>query len=350
MLNQSFRNLLLFLFGSSVVGSADQISGSVVPIVENIETLPPQKYSERLFSEISIALEKRHQKVRVVTYNVLFDLFDHQFEKVHTWPERLNRVSLSIQNMKPDLLCVQETYPNQLEDLKKQLGDKLECFSGSCKTGELNAIFYNKDRFERDDLNESLILEMPVNSKDDVHVAKIPDLLPPELEPGRRLTVLHLKDKLTGKSLVVLNTHLTYYRVNTREDQVHYIVDLVRQFQSLGKTVILAGDFNTLPNRPEQSTYKFHDGNHLKQLFQTALKNTKETALLGHIGPLSTYTKDFLKPGSKVFDEIGSPELILDHIFVSPHVTVIANAIEPSKVNGHFPSDHLPVFADILIH
>lgn len=346
MLRRSFRNLLLFLFGSSSIGSTE-IVDSVVPIVDKIQTLPPQKYSERLCAEISNALEKRDQMVRVVTFNVLFDLFDHQMEKIHSWPKRLERVSLSILNMQPDLLCVQETYPNQLEDLKKQLG--MECFAGDCKTGELNAIFFNTERFERDDAEISQILEMPINPKDDALIAAIPDLLPPELEPGRRLTILHLKDKLTGKSLVVLNTHLTYYRVNTREDQVHYIVDLVNKFQAQGKTVILAGDFNTLPNRPEQTTYKFHDGSHMMQIFRTALKNTKETALLGHIGPISTYTKDFLKPGSKVFSEVGTPELILDHIFVSPHVTVLINAIEPSKVNGQFPSDHLPVFADILL-
>jgi endonuclease/exonuclease/phosphatase family metal-dependent hydrolase len=52
---------------------------------------------------------------------------------------------------------------------------------------------------------------------------------------------------------------------------------------------------------------------------------------------------------NKPFQMTESPEVILDHIYVSPAVSVIINAIEPSLVDGRFPSDHMPVIADILL-
>ncbi|MBS0636427.1 MAG: endonuclease/exonuclease/phosphatase family protein [Verrucomicrobia bacterium] len=303
-------------------------------------------------------LAKSSQKLRVVTYNILFDLFDNQLEeKTHSWPERLPRVIKSIEMMKPDILCVQEPYPTQLKDLQKQLENTFACFVGTSTTGELNAIFYNKERFKLDSepysdgaVNlSSASLSLPLNPKDEALVKQIPNFLPPELEPCKQLTMVHLRDKRTNKSFAVLNTHLTYYRVNSREDQAHFIVGLIRKLYALKKPVIFTGDLNTFPNRPDIARFRYYDGNHIKQIFETVLKNTQDVALLGHVGPLSTFTKDFLNPDSKPFEGTGTVGVILDYIYVSPEITVLINATEPSKVNGQFPSDHMPVIADILL-
>lgn len=347
MLKSSFRALILFLLGGSSLGSAS-ITDSVIPVLDSTLNQPPNKYSDSHCQEIREVLLKKDRKIRVVTYNVLFDLFDHELEdKNYSWPKRLPGLISSVENMQPDLLSVQETYPHLLEDLEKHLGEKFFCFKGESPKGETNAIFYKKDRFEIE--VESVSLQMPLNPKDDALVREIPNLLPPELEPGKQLTIAHFHDKVTDKRFVVLNTHLSYYRINSREDSAHFIIDLVRQFHAQNKAVILTGDFNTLPNRPDLERFKFHDGNHLKRIFSKVLKNTEDSALLGHAGPLTTYTKDFTKVNSKVFEGLGTPGLILDHIYVSPETAVMIHATEPSKVNGRFPSDHLPVIADILL-
>jgi endonuclease/exonuclease/phosphatase family metal-dependent hydrolase len=323
------------------------ISDSVMPIMENVEKMPPQKYSERHYAEIQEALKRDAEKVRVVSYNILFDLFDAQLvDKTHSWESRLPRVVASIKNMAPDLLCLQEVYPKQLEDLRSHLGAEFAFVVGDSKTGELNVIGYRKERFES---VSSTSLTMPFNPKDEALVARIPDLLPPELEPGKQLTLAHFLDKLTGKHVVALNTHLTFYRVNSREDQVRFIADLISQLQAEQEVVILTGDFNTLPNRPDLSFPRFYDGTHLEQIFQSVVKDTREVALLGSMGPLSTFTKDFSKAGSHPFEGTGTPGFILDHIYVSKEIEVIAHATEASRVDGHFPSDHMPIVADILL-
>jgi endonuclease/exonuclease/phosphatase family metal-dependent hydrolase len=362
MLKTSFRFLLIFVscifLTAQLVSSETPVTDSVVPIIENIESAPSNKYSERHFLEIKQLLSKNPEKIRVVTFNVLFNLFDHSLsDKTHSWNERFPRVVASINNMNPDILCVQEPYPSQLQDLKEALSNTFDCFIGESKTSELNAIFYKKERFELDtkkytcdsqDLS-SRSLHMPLNPKDDELVAKIPGLLPPELEPGKQLTLVHLIDKLTTKSFAVINTHLTYYRVNSREDQAYFIADLATKLHTLKIPVILAGDFNTIPNRPDVNKLSFLDGNHIGQIFQTVLNDTNEIAMLGHVGPLSTFTKDFLKPGSKIFEDTGTPGIVLDHIYVSKDISVIINATEPSRVDGYMPSDHMPVIADIIL-
>ncbi len=344
------KGLLIFICCSfTYIGAQEVITDSVVAKIVELENNPPNKYSERHFLDIQKALSHKASKIRVVTYNILFDLFDSSLEdKMQSWKERLPLVIASIKNMDPDILCVQEPYPAQLKDLQNNLSDSFSSFIGSSTTGELNAIFYKKSRFTLNE-NESASLALPLNPLDDALVLKISDFLPPELEPGRQLTVAHFHDTLTNKDFAVLNTHLTFYRVNSREDQVYFITDLVRKIHEQKKPVIVAGDFNTLPNRTDIERFRFYDGDHLKCIFHSVVKNTSDTALLGHIGPLSTFTKDFLKSDSKPFENRGTPGVVLDHIFVSPEVCALINAAEPSLVNGHFPSDHMPVIADILL-
>ena len=354
--------LSFFAFTSIAFGSDaniyNSITHSVVPLLKQIENAPPEKYPENYALKINELLAQKDQIIRVVTYNVLFNLFDNQLkDSAYSWTQRLPKIIRSIENIQPDILCVQETYPSQLQDLQKSLGDSFLHFVGNSTAGELNAVFYNRERFELDldhyqdhgvNLSSASVV-MPLNPKDDALVAAIPDFLPPKLEPGKQLTLVHFRDKRTGKKFVVMNTHLTFYRVNSREAQAYFITELVQKMHALNTTVILTGDFNTFPNRPDKPGFRFYDGNYICQIFQTVLKDTKEAALLGHVGPLASSIRDFLYRGNKPFHDTESPEVILDHIYVSPAVPVIINAIEPSLIGDRFPSDHMPVIADILL-
>jgi|GEM_PF-1120351 endonuclease/exonuclease/phosphatase family metal-dependent hydrolase len=340
-----------------VNGSA-QITHSIIPLIENVEQSPPKKYPETYKRKIEKSLERKSQKIRIVTYNILFDLFDAQLkDKDYCWKNRFGHVLASIENMCPDILCVQEAYPDQFQDLQDALSLHFNAFVGTNTTGELNAIFYKKDRFALDTEQYQLgsvnvsssSLPLPLNPHDDALVAKSPHFLPFDLEPGRQLTLAHFHDKLTGKAFAVINTHLTYHRINSREDQALFIEKLIQNLHSLGRAVILSGDFNTFPNHPDRTRLPFYDGDYICQIFQRALKDTKEIALLGHLGPTSTALHDFLSRGKKSFESSEDSDVVLDHIFVSPEITVIVNATEPSQINDFFPSDHMPVIADILL-
>ena len=50
------------------------------------------------------------------------------------------------------------------------------------------------------------------------------------------------------------------------------------------------------------------------------------------------------------FKGTGTPGIILDYIYVSKKITVLTHAVELGTVDGHFPSDHMPVLIDFLIN
>ena len=332
-----------------------EITYSIMPVLEQIESHPPEKYSEKHLAEIRELLARQAEKIRVVTYNILFDLFDHKLkDPIYSWASRLPKVVQSVENMQPDILCLQETYLNQIEDLQKFLGDRYNYFVGAGATGEVNAVFYNKERFEIDlenygDELTNATLAMPLNPKDEKQLAKIPNLLPPETEPGRQLTLVHFLDRITGKKFAVVNTHLTYFRLNAREDQAHFIAEIVQKLHALNTPVIFTGDLNTFSNVSERE-FSFLDGTRVCQIFERVLKDTRNVALLGRLGPAATGLRAFTdRDGQGPFGMDENPDVILDHIFVSPEVLVIINATETALVEGHFPSDHLPVIADIVL-
>ncbi len=355
-----FRIILCFftfnLFSNLIF--CEQITHSIVPLLEKFQNTSLEKYSDNYRTQVSEMLKRKNEKIRVVTYNVLFDLFDAKLvDQTYSWVNRFPNLVLSIENMAPDLLCVQEVYSTQLKDLEQALGRDYDFFVGDSDSGELNGIFYKKERFQLDqghyqteDLNlSSASLELPLNPKDDLLVKKVPNFLSSYLEPGRQLTLAHFYDKLTGKAFTVINTHLTFHRINSREDQVWFIEKLVSHLHAFGRSVIVVGDFNTFPNRPDQFTLPFYDGDQICQILLQNLKDTKECAMLGHIGPTTTTFYNYYKRGNGPFKSEEDSDVILDHIYVSPQISVIMNAHEPCQVNDQFPSDHMPVIADILL-
>lgn len=360
-MNKLITRIILCLLTCSLFSGlsfCEQITQSVIPLLEKLQNVSLEKYSENYQSQVSEILKRKNEKIRVVTYNVLFDLFDTKLaDQTYSWVNRFPNVVLSIENMAPDLLCVQEVYPTQLKDLEQALGHDYDFFVGDSDSGELNGIFYKKERFQLDqsyyqteNINlSSTSLELPVNPKDDVSVKKIPNFFSSSLEPGRQLTLAHFYDKLTGKAFTVINTHLTFHRINSREDQVWFIEKLVRHLHGFSRSVIVVGDFNTFPNRPDQLTLPFYDGDLICQVLLQNLKDTKDCALLGHIGPTTTTFYNYYKRGNGPFKSEEDSDVILDHIYVSPQISVIMNAHEPCQINNQFPSDHMPVIADIIL-
>lgn len=324
------------------------ITHSTVPLLNDLKSIYLEKYPETYKQKVEKALQSSSDAIRVVTYNILFDVLDANLkDQKYSWKNRLPKVIESIENMDPDILCVQELYPTQLEDLKQVLEDRFDFFVGDSSIGELNGIFYKKNRFTIEP--NSCSLELPINPKDDARVKAIPNLLPLELEPGRMLTLAHFQDKITGKAFTVINTHLSFFRINSRNDQAHFIRHLVSDLHTQNKSVIVTGDLNTFPNHPDKRVLPFYDGDHICQILQQELKDTKDIALLGHFGPQTTGFHDFLKRNNKPFIATEDSDVILDHIFVSPTLTTLVHATEPCQSDGAFPSDHMPVIADILL-
>jgi len=340
------RILLLYIIISAKLSGI--ITQSTIPLLNDLSTVSLEKYPQTYQDKVQLALQNSSNRIRIVSYNILFNIFDERIKNPeHLWENRLPKLIEIIENINPDILCVQELYPKQLEDIYESIGDRFSFFAGECLTGELNGIFYKKDRFNIDQTSHSL--QMPMNSKDDEKIQSISNYLPEELEPGRMLTLAHFEDNLTGKSFSVINTHLSFFRINSRQDQAYFIKNLVKNLHAEDRSIILTGDFNTFPNRPGIRTLPFYDGDLICQILQEELKDTKDAALLGHFGPQTTAFHNFFNRKNKPFTAEEDSDIILDHIFVSDTITTLIHATEPSQVEGQFPSDHMPIIADILI-
>lgn len=314
-MNKIFVLVLLVAFSHAV-------ENSIIPVVEkfeSVENLPAEKFTGNQWAEIEGALVRGDEKIRLVTYNMLFNLYDHNLAEENRWPNRLPRIVELIREMRPDIIDTQELYPSQVQDLLAKLGEEFAFFAGQVdEDGESYGIFYRKERFE---LLSSRV-DYPLSS-------------------------VQLKDLKTDKALRVFNTHMPLSNIEKREANTRKIVETIEPF-AVGEAVIFTGDLNTFPTKMDLEKLPFYDGDYIHRILSSgSLTNADQRALLGRFGPLSTFTNK----GTDVhpFEGTGTPGVILDYIYVSDKVTVLAHATEPGTVDGHFPSDHMPVLIDFLV-
>ena len=312
------------------------LENSIVPEMEALESgkaLTPKKYAAHQYQEILSAIAKKKERVRVVSYNTLFNLYDHNLPEPYKWPQRAPRVIKMIEEMQPDLLGIQELYPNQRDDLLKALKEKYAFFSKPATDGELNGIFYNKHRFK--------VLDSRVWYLSDKG---------PEHPASETLALLHLSDNITEHPLAIFNTHLAFSNLEKRISQAKKIHQYIALFHKTHPDVslIFTGDLNTFPNRPDLKGLPFYDGDYTQALIKKDLFiDAKDKSILGHIGPIGSFTNkgEDIAP----FQGTGTPGIYLDHIYVSSDVTVLLHATNPATENSLWPSDHMPLIADIAL-
>lgn len=326
---------LVFAFSVTFVAPFQAVENSIIPYIEHFESLeniPPQKYSKNQFREILEALKHKDKRIRVVSYNILFSKLDNALPLIHKWDQRMLRVVEAILEMQPDVIGVQEMCLDQLEDLLPVLEKEFSFFGNPVEndqTKEINGIFYRKDRF---DLIQSFFWKMEV----------------PSFNHLGELVMVQLKDRLTDHSFALFNTHLCFSKIERRDGEARFIADLLLS-KSQEMPVILLGDLNTFPNWLEREKFPFLDGEYVLRILKgEILRDAREISLLGHLGPPSTFTNLPSSGETTAFLGTGNPGVFLDHILVSKEFRVLLHAVQPGKVGGHFPSDHMPVIVDLI--
>ncbi len=324
---------LFWVLGMCCCVGVAALENSIVPIVEKlemVENLSESKYAPGQYAQIIEALKRKAERVRVVSYNVLFNINEDAMAQVNRWKERLPRVVEVLTEMQPDVIGVQELFRSQFDDLLPLIGKTYGVYCDAKGQGELNAIFYRKERFE-------------VVKAEVVRLAE-----PGKLDICSTLTCLELLDKKSHQKIAFFNTHLPFMHIAQREEHVVKIAGIIAAYPGQVPTVLM-GDFNTFPNRPDLTGLPAFDGDYIKQVLakQAGLKDAMGRALVGHVGPIATFTN---APEGKIpFKGLGTPGVILDHIYVSKEIIPLLHAIQPATVDGHFPSDHMPVLVDCIV-
>lgn len=262
--------------------------------------------------------------IRVMSFNIRLDT---PSDGDNAWPHRKEMVARVMRFHKADFVGIQEGLPHQLEDLDKLLPyfDRIGVGRNTPEDpGEYSAIYYKKERFELLENDTFWLSESPGEVASVGWDAALP----------RIVTWGHFKDRKTGRMFYVFNTHFDHRGEQARVESASLILKKIREIAGEGP-VVLTGDFNVTEEDQPYGILTSSTGDSTDAELTDAFYHAEH----GHHGPATTWNG---------FEEI-VPNRRIDFIFTNPGFDVIQHAILAGRQDGHFPSDHLPVVADIQL-
>jgi endonuclease/exonuclease/phosphatase family metal-dependent hydrolase len=251
--------------------------------------------------------------IRVITWNIHCGQDAGPPWKRFDWPARKHSLRAAIDEAQPDILCVQEATPVQVGFLEGSLSGYRRVGIGRDgeSGGEHCAIFFNAERFTQIG-GSTFWLEEPI---DEPRAGSA-------LDVKRICTWVRLRDRITGNTLRVYNTHL-YLTESPRRKAAELILAHIAAGDP-ADSVVLTGDFNASPSAPS------------RRLFLNA-------SLTDSAVPAG-------KPAGKAtFQLYGIGLWCIDGILVDRHWHVEKHLVVKVKPNNVFPSDHFGLLSDLVM-
>lgn len=264
----------------------------------------------------SAAQSKRDTPFTIIQYNIRMNTAD---DGENAWPLRKEKVAGLLRFHEADIFNVQEALPEQMDDLTELLPDFDHVGVGrddGVRKGEHMGVFYKRGRFLKLDAGMFWLSETPD-------------------KPGfgwdavcnRYVQWIKLKDKITKKTFFVFDTHFDHRGNKAREESAKMILKYIRDINKENLPLILTGDLNLVPaSAPVQTIL-------------TMLKDAIDVTKTPHYGPVNT---------SGGFD-VKVLRSRIDYIFVNDGVTVLRHGHLSDSFGLSYPSDHLPVLAEVRI-
>jgi endonuclease/exonuclease/phosphatase family metal-dependent hydrolase len=264
----------------------------------------------------AVAQSDKGIPINIITYNIRYD---NTGDGVNAWPLRKDKVFGLLKFHKADVFNVQEALAGQMDDLVSQFPDFDYVGVGrddGKREGEHMGIFYRKSRFEKITDGMFWLSETPT-------------------KPGfgwdavcnRTVTWIKLKDKLSGKTFFVFDTHFDHRGVKAREESAKLILKSIKEINKENLPLILTGDLNLVKtSEPVQSILR-------------ELSDAKDKSQTPPYGPEGTSGGFDVKLLTKT----------IDYIFINDKVSVLRHGILSDSFGLYYPSDHLPVLAEVKI-
>ena len=264
--------------------------------------------------------ESDKDAIKVMTLNVRYD---NPRDSINAWPNRAAIVSSFIRIEKPDLLGMQEVLQHQFEFLDSALNDYGSVGVGrsdGAKGGEMNPVFYRKERFDMIRTKTFWLSETPEVPGSQAWGAGLP----------RIVTWMELVDKNTHQHICFFNTHFAHDSDSARIMSAGLLLSKVDSISS-DYPFVITGDFNMLSTSkgyeiltgPAESVPLLNDS------FVISERNPA--------GPMYTFNGFSDKQGSGR----------IDYIFVKDGLKVLSHKTIIKKERRIYISDHWPVEAVI---
>ncbi|MFN6935927.1 MAG: endonuclease/exonuclease/phosphatase family protein [Tsuneonella sp.] len=260
-------------------------------------------------------------ELRAMTFNIRLDT---AADGKNAWPNRRDLVIALVNREGPDVVGMQEVLLGQKTDLETALTSYE--FSGvgrddGAEKGEFSPVAWKRARF--DALEAGTFWLSPTSN--------VPGKGWDAAYPRVASWVL-LKDKRTGRTVRVLNTHFDHVGVEARARSGAMLGEWAADRVSKGERVIMLGDFNSTPDTPAMVT--------LADPARSGLRDTRTISLSPPYGPSGTFN---------AFQIDKNDPAPIDHVFVSDAFEVTGHAVVTQHWGGRLPSDHYPVVVDLAI-
>jgi endonuclease/exonuclease/phosphatase family metal-dependent hydrolase len=270
-----------------------------------------------LFFSSALAANSQQIHIKAMTYNIRYDNPD---DGDNQWNNRKKHLANFINEKSPDFLGIQESLQSQIE----VLSDECPLYNwvgvgrdNGNQQGEFAPIFYKKNRFELVETGTFWLSETPEIMGNKGWDAALP----------RVATWARLKEALTEKSFLVVNTHFDHKGNWARQKSATLILNQIRQLKSPNELVILMGDFNITPH---EEAYRILTQN-------SGFADAKEISQYPPNGPVGTFNDFKAVHGDKR----------IDYIFTPPLTHVTAYSVFQPKYDGRQLSDHYPVMIEL---
>lgn len=258
--------------------------------------------------------------VRVMSYNVRYGTAK---DGENHWDKRKEFLAETVAAFDPDLLGTQETLAAQRDFLAKKLPTHAGLAAGrddGKEAGEMMAIYWRKDRFDKLDGGHLWLSETPEKAGSKSWDSSLP----------RMLTWVKLKDKAAGGTILWVNTHFDH-RGPTAKLEAAKIIRKTLVEKGKDCRAIVTGDFNSGEGSPPY-----------KALFGEVEGKASPVVDTYRTAHPTVAKEEGTATGFKASATVGAR---IDWIGVSRDWDVREAAIDRTARDGRTPSDHFAVTA-----
>lgn len=267
----------------------------------------------------------RQKAFRLLSFNIRYN---NPSDGENAWDKRKDRVAGLIRFHQADLVGLQEALTDQIADLALRLPGYQWLGVGrddGAQQGEYAAIFYRTERFKLLQQDHFWLSETPeVKGSKGWDAACV-----------RIVTWAQFKDRKTGKKFFLFNTHFDHIGEIARIRSTELLLSSIERLAGTNP-VLVTGDFNATAT---SQVYQLLTQGTATRAQNFKLADAFACAYYKHYGPDWTFHG---------FDaEIERPKI--DFIFVTEQIMVIRHGFLTDQWDNRYPSDHLPVLAEVCL-